>query len=60
MELTFSVVEVSVISTEISSVCGSADGGLVGAESNAWDSSPTPKVDWDAMLDSYERMGLES
>ena len=46
MELTFSaVVEVSVISTEIGSVRGSADGSSVGAKSGAWDSSPAPKVD---------------
>ena len=39
------IVEVSVISTEIGSVRGSANGGSIGIESNAWDSSPTPKVD---------------
>ena len=33
---------------------GSADGGLVGAKSNAWDSSPAPRVGWDVMLDNYE------
>ena len=61
MELTFSVVmEVSVTSAEISSICGSADGGSVGAKSNASNSSPAPKVDYDAMLDNYEGMRLES
>ena len=61
MELTFSaIMEVLVISTEIGSVHGSANGGPVGAESGAWDSSPAPKVDWDAMLDSCGRTGLES
>ena len=46
MELTFSIImEVSVISTELGSIRGSADGGSVGAESNARDSSPAPKVD---------------
>ena len=54
-KLTFSaVMEVSVISTEICSFHGIADGGLVGAESNAWDSSPAPRAGWDAMLDNYE------
>jgi len=61
MELTFSIVMgVSVISAEIGSIHGSADEGLVGAESNAWDSNPVPKVDCDAMLDNYEEMRLES
>ena len=61
MELTFSVVMgVSVISVEIGSIRGSADEGSVGAESNAWDSNPAPKVDYDAMLDNYEGMRLES
>ena len=59
MELTFSVVEVSVISTEISSVCGSADGGLVGAESNAQDNSSTTRADWDAMVDNFEETRLK-
>ena len=55
MKLTFSaVVEASVISTEIGSFHGMADGGLVGAESNAWDSSSAPRVGWDAMLDNCE------
>ena len=61
MELTFSVVmEVSVTSAKIGSIRGSADGGLVGAESNAWDSSPAPKVDYDAMLDNYGGTRSES
>ena len=56
MKLMFSAdVETSVISTEIGSSWGSADGGSDGAESNAWDSNPTPRAGWDAMLDSYER-----
>ena len=55
MELTFFVaMGVSVISAEIGSTCGSANEGSVGVESNAWDSSPAPKVDYDAMLDNYE------
>jgi len=61
MELTFSVVmEVSVISAKIGSIHGSADEGLVGAESNAWDSNPMAKVDCDVMLDNYEGTRLES
>ena len=61
MELTFSIaMGVSVISTEIGSICGSADEGLARAESNAEDSNPAPKVDCDAMLNNYERMRLES
>ena len=60
-KLTFStVVEVSVISTETGSFRGTAGGGSVGVESSAWDSSPAPKVDWDAMLDNCEKMGSES
>ena len=46
--------EVSVISTEIGSLRGTADGSLVGAESNAWDGSSSPRTGWDAMLDSCE------
>ena len=42
--------KVSVISTEIDSFRGTADGSTVGA----WDSSSTPRAGWDAMLDSYE------
>ena len=49
--------EASVNSTEIGSCWGSADKGLVGDKSSAWDSSPTPEADWDAMLDNYEKMG---
>ena len=61
MELTFSVVMgVSVISAKIGSIRGSADEGSVGAESNAWDSNPAPKVDCDAMLNNYEGTRLES
>ena len=61
MELTFFVVMgVSVISAEIGSIRGLANEGSVGAESNAWDSNPAPKVDCDAMLNNYERMRLES
>ena len=55
MKLTFSaVMEVSVISTEISSFSGTVDGSSVGAESNAWDSIFAPRAGWDAMLDSCE------
>ena len=46
--------EVSVISIGIGSLRGIADGILVGAESNAWDGSSTPRIGWDAILDSYE------
>ena len=61
MELTFSVVMgVLVISAKIGSIRGSADEGSVGAESNAWDSNPVPKVDCDAMLNNYEGTRLES
>jgi len=56
--LSFVVLEASVISTEIDSSWGSADEGSVGAEPNAWDSGSAPRVDWDAMLDNYEGMGL--
>ena len=60
-KLTFStVVEVSVISTEIGSFRGTADEGSVGVESSAWDSSSSPRIDWDAMLDSCERTGSEN
>ena len=52
--------EVSVISTEIGSLCGTADGSSVGAESNAWDGSSSPRQGWDAMLDSYEGTKLAS
>jgi len=54
------VVKVSVISAEIDSFCGTADGGSVGVESSVGDSSSTPRADWDAMLDSCERTGSES
>jgi len=41
---TFSaVVEVLVISIEIGSLCGIADGSSVGAELDAWDGSSSPK-----------------
>ena len=46
--------EVLIISTGIGSLHGTADGILVGAKSNAWDGSSTPKTGWDAMLDSCE------
>ena len=52
--------EASITSTKIGSCWGSVDKGLVGDESSAWDSSPAPKADWDAMLDNYEKTGLES
>jgi len=60
-KLMFSVVvKVSVISAEIDSFCGTADGGSVGVESSAWDSSSAPKEDWDALLDNYEQMESEN
>ena len=60
MKLTFSAaVEASIISTEIGSFWGSADGGSVGAESNARDSNSAPRVYWDAMLDNCEGAGSE-
>ena len=46
--------EVSVMSTKISSFHGSADGLLVDVESNACDSSFAPRAGWDTMLDNYE------
>ena len=46
--------EASIISTEIGSFRGTADGSSVGAESNAWDGSSAPRAGWDAMLDSCE------
>jgi len=49
----------SVVTTKISSSWGSADEGLVDAESNAWDNSSAPRVDWDAIVDSCEERGLE-
>ena len=58
--LTSSVVlEALIVSTKVGSSWGSADEGLVDAESNAWDNSSSPKVDWDAMVDSCEERGLE-
>ena len=61
MELTFFVVMgASVTSAEIGSIHRSVDGGSVGAESNAWDSSPAPKVDCDAMLNNYGGTRSES
>ena len=56
----FFVMGVSIILAEIGSIRGLADEGSVGAESNAWDSNPAPKVDCDAMLDNYEKTRLES
>ena len=53
------VLEASVGSTEIGSIWGSADEGLVGAESNAWDNSSIPREDWDARVDNYEETWLE-
>ena len=53
------VLEASVVSTNVGSSWGSADEGLVDAESNAWDNSSTPRVNWDAMVDSCEERGLE-
>ena len=55
----FAVLEASVVSTKVGSSWGSTDEGIVDAESNAWDNSSTPIVDWDAMVDSYEERGLE-
>ena len=49
----------SIGSTEIGSFWGSADEGLVGAESNAWDSSSAPRADWDVIIDNYEETWLE-
>ena len=59
-ELTSSaILEASIVSTKVGSSWGSADEGLVNAESNAWDNSSAPRVDWDAMVDSCEERGLE-
>jgi len=49
------VLEASVVSTEVGSSWGSADEGLVDAESNAWDNSSAPRTDWDAMVDNCEK-----
>ena len=46
--------EVLIISTGIGSLHGTADGSSVGAESNAWDGSSSPRTGWDAMFDSCE------
>ena len=51
----FVVVEASVTSTKIGSFWGSANKGLTGAESNAWDNNSAPRKVWDAMFDNYER-----
>ena len=48
--------EASVISTEIGSFRGSADGGSADAELDAWDGSSALREGWDAMLDNYEGM----
>jgi len=53
------VLEASVVSTKIGSSRGSADEGLVDAESNAWDNSSAPRTDWDAMVVNYEERGSE-
>ena len=45
----------SIVTTKISSSWGSADEGLVDAESNAWDNSSAPRTDWDAMVDNCEK-----
>ena len=46
--------EVSVLSTEIGSLRGIADGSSVGAESNDRDGSSAPRAGWNEVLDSYE------
>ena len=53
------ILEASVVSTKVGSYWGSANEGLVNVESNAQDNSSTPRVDWDAMVDSCEERGLE-
>ena len=55
----FAVLKTSVVSTKVGSSWGLADEGLVDAELNAQDNSSAPRVDWDAMVDSYEERGLE-
>ena len=58
--LTSSVVlEALIVSTKVGSSWGSADEGLVDAESNAWDNSSAPRTDWDAMVDNCEERGFE-
>ena len=42
------------MSTKIGSFHGSADGGSVDVESNAWDGSSALRAGWDTMLDNYE------
>ena len=56
IKLTFSaIVKALVVSTEIGF---SWDEGSVGGGSSAWDVCPTPKADWDAMLDNCEENGI--
>ena len=49
------VLEASVVSTRVGSSWGSINEGLVEAESNAWDNSSAPRVDWDAMVDNCKK-----
>ena len=59
-ELTSSaVLEASIVSTKIGSSWGSADEGLIDAESNAWDNISAPRIDWDAMVNDCEKRGSE-
>jgi len=53
------IFKASVVSTKIGSSRGSADEGLVDAESNAWDNSSAPRIDWDAMVDNCEGRGQQ-
>ena len=46
----------SVSSTQIGF---SWDEGSIGDGSSAWDSCPTPKADWDGMLDNCEENGIK-
>jgi len=55
------ILEALVVSIVIGSFGRSANEGLVGADSNAWDNSLAPRVDWDAMVDNYEeRIGIRN
>ena len=57
-ELTSSaVLEASVVSTKIGSSWGSADEGLIDAESNTQDNNSTPRIDWDVIVDNCEERG---
>ena len=53
------IFQASVVSTKIGSSRGSADKGLVDAESNAWDNSSAHRTNWDAMVDTVKTGDLK-